>query len=330
MLSRVASHLYWMARYVERADNGARILEAESTLALDHGYSAADLWRAPLATGGELEDFKKIHGEPRAATALQFLLYAPENPNSIMSCITQARENARAARGILPADVTTALNRLYWQFREANAHRHSMEAAPAELLESVRFGCALVQGLCEASLSRGDSWHFNNLGRMLERAGQTSRLIDVKFLLMFPADTPEDATEEARWLALLRSSSALEIYRRLQGRIIPKEVARFLIFNSDFPRSFRRCLEEAQISLEALCADQPRADLMRRLSRLRSDFAYGDEESFLSQDLHLALDRFQAELNDIGSLVDDAFFNPSLLEAPQERAFQPYAEAQQQ
>jgi uncharacterized alpha-E superfamily protein len=318
MLSRVASLIYWMSRYVERADNAARILEAESTLALDHGHSAQGLWRAPLATAGDLDAFRALYGEPTAATALQFLLYSPGNPNSILSCVTRARDNARGTRESLPSDVLTALNRIYWQLNEASGSP-SPKAPPSDLLESVRFGCALIQGLCEASLSRGEAWHFSQLGRMLERADQTSRLIDVKFFLMFPAAIPSDAIEEARWLALLRSASALEMYRRQQGRVLPREVARFLIYDLDFPRSLRHCLDEAWRSLQALSPGGTRLEAGRRLGRLRSEFLYNDENAFLDGDLHQGLDSFQAELNQVSAAIDDAFFNPQSLGA--RRAF---------
>lgn len=316
MLSRVASLLYWMSRYIERADNASRILEAESTLALDHGHSVTGLWQAPLATAGDMDAFRALHGDPKAATALQFLLYSPSNPNSILSCLTRARDNARAAREILPSDVITALNRIYWQVNESSGSSLP-KAPPSELLEALRFGCALVQGLCDASLSRGEAWHFTQLGRMLERADQTSRLIDVKFFLMFPATPPSDATEEARWMALLRSASALEMYRRSHGKVLPGEVARFLIYDLEFPRSLRYCLDAASESLNALSALDGANEAQRRLGRLRSEFVYGDEEHFLSADLHAGLDRFQASLNGVDDAISDSFFNPQSLGARQ-------------
>jgi uncharacterized alpha-E superfamily protein len=314
MLSRVASLIYWMARYLERADNGSRILDAESTLALDHGHSEQSLWRAPLATAGDLDSFLALHGEPTAVTALQFLLYSPDNANSVLSCLSRARDNARGVRETLPSDVMSALNRIYWQVREASGLDIPKEP-PSNLLEAVRFGCALVQGLCDTTLSRGEAWHFIQLGRMLERADQGSRLIDVKFFLKMPGGETQESLEESRWLALLRSASALEMYRRKQGKIIPLEVARFLIYDPDFPRSLQHCLNAASASLEALYQESTPLEAKRRLGRLRSEFLYAVDSDLLRSDMHAGLDRFQAAINGIDDAIHDAFFNPQSLGA---------------
>ena len=187
-----------------------------------------------------------------------------------------------------------------------------MYEQPYEFFNRLKLSGALLEGLAETTMSRGIAWHFRRLARFLERADKTSRILDVKYYLLLPSvadvGTPLDSNQ---WAALLKSASALEMYRQTHGRITPTQVADFLILDRDFPRAMHFCLIRAEQSLLAITGGTPntyRNLAEQRLGRLRAELDYANIKEIIGNGLHEFIDGFQTELNDVGAAIHDTFF----------------------
>ncbi len=320
MLSRVANSIYWMARYVERAENIARAIEVHFDLSLELGPEMSEHWAPLVYTTGDQDAFLARHSKATQASVIQFLTFDEKNPNSILSCLSAARENARAVRDMISSQMWEELNKFYLMVRDARKDDRVL-ASPFEFFDQVKRGGSLIEGAAESTMSRGEAWHFRRLGFSLERAGQTSRILDVKYYLLLPhvADvgTPLDANQ---WVALLKSVSALEMYRKKCGRIDPTQVAEFLILDRDFPRAMHFCLVRAEQSLLAITGGRPgtfQTTAEQRLGRLRSDFDYANIQEIIAGGMHEFIDGFQKNLNLVGEAIFATFF--AVQPAPEER-----------
>lgn len=311
MLSRVASSIYWLNRYVERAENYARFIEVNLNLSLDLPRGTAEQWEPLVATTGDHESFTGRYGKARKETVIQFLLADAANPNSILSCLVSARENARSVREIISTEMWEQVNRFHLMVRDAVSGGLSSRNLHA-LLAEVKAASHLFLGITDATMSHGEGWHFARLGRLLERADKTSRILDVKYFLLLPTvaevGTPFDIIQ---WSALLKSASALEMYCKQHGRIAPNPVVEFLILNPSFPRAIRYCLIKAEDSLHAITgseSDRHKNLAEKQLGRLRSEMDYVEMSEILSNGLHEFVDGFQAKLNRIDDAIHDTFF----------------------
>jgi uncharacterized alpha-E superfamily protein len=307
MLSRVAESIYWMARYLERAENVARFIEANLTLALDLGPEVANQWSPLVATTGDEKTFAGRYGEASQTNVLQFLTFDEQNPNSIIACLRAARENARTVRDIISAEMWEELNTFYLFVQQASA-----AADLFEFYGKIRRHDALSEGLADSTMSRGEAWHFRRLGKLIERADQTSRILDVKYYVLLPrvsdVGTPLDTNQ---WAALLKSASALDMYRQKYGRIAPPQVAEFLILDRNFPRAMHFCLHRAELSLMAITGGAPaatRTSAEQRLGRLRAELDYADIREIIGGGLHEFIDAFQTKLNAVGAAIHETFF----------------------
>ena len=257
MLSRVADSIYWMARYVERAENIARAIDVNFNLALDLGPEMGNHWDPLIFTTGDQKGFWPGTASSTRRTCMQFLTFDEKNANSIWPASSAARENARAVRDMISSQMWEELNKFYLMVREARKDE-SMLASPFEFFGRVKLGGSILEGVAESTMSRGEAWHFRRMGLSLERADKTSRILDVKYYLLLPgvADvgTPIDTNQ---WVALLKSVSALEMYRKKHGRIVPMQVAEFLILDRDFPRAMHFSLMRAEQSLLAITGGLP-------------------------------------------------------------------------
>ncbi len=310
MLSREADSVFWLSRYVERAENVARFIEVNMHLTLDLGDSVDQQWEPLVATTGDHEDFTSTYGKPTRENVWQFLTFNRQNRNSILSCLSAARENARTIRGALPSVLWEELNKFYLFVRGAATENTFHNASM--FLEHVKLSSHLIVGITESIMSQSEAWHFARLGRMLERADKTSRILDVKYFILLPSThdvgTPIDIIQ---WSALLKSASALEMYRRVRGRITPNDVVEFLMLNREFPRSVRYCLTMAEESLRAISGG-PDGTFTNRaeklLGRLRAEFDYTHATDIMNSGLHEFIDRFQLSLIDVDKAIFDTFF----------------------
>lgn len=312
MLSRVAECVYWMGRYIERAENVARFVDVNLHLTLDVGATLGEQWEPLIYTTGDHEPFFKRYPTASRQNVVSFLTFDDQNPNSILSCIRSARENARCIREIIPGAVWEELNTFYLNVKTA-AVRHALDA-PHEFFQHVKRSSQLLAGIQEAAMSRGEAWHFHRIGQLLERADKTSRILDVKYYILLPnvsdVGTPLDATQ---WSALLKSASALEMYRKTFGRIAPEQVVEFLILDPAFPRSLRYCLMEAEESLRAVTGTPSgtfRNLAERRLGQLRAELDYASVRDIIDRGLHEFIDGFQTRLNQVGAALNEVFFAP--------------------
>lgn len=248
MLSRVADSLYWINRYVERAENISRFVEVSEAMALDCPPGSAEPWLPLIDANGDRELFDRMFPAGTPSDVVRFLVREPENPNAIVNCIAIARENARQIRDVITTEMWEQINGLYWSLQEDDSF---WDQPPQEQLRDIRRGCQLFYGITDATLSRDLSWQFSRLGRLIERADKTTRILDVKYFLLLPS--PEEVggvLDELQWIALLRCAGAYQMFRQSRQQVIePKAVADFLLLNPVFPRSVRYCLERIQDTL---------------------------------------------------------------------------------
>jgi uncharacterized alpha-E superfamily protein len=310
MLSRVADAVYWMARYMERAENIARFVDVNLHLALDLAEGAREQWAPLVATTGDDAWFREHYGEPTRENVMRFLTFDADYPSSILSCLRAARENARSVREIISSEMWLAANKAYLLVKAAAAR--GTPEAPHELHQEIKLAAQSFVGVTYLTMTHNEAWHFARLGRLLERADKTSRILDVKYFLLLPeAGDVGTPTDEVQWAALLKSASAFEMYRKRYGRIVPARVAEFLLLDRKFPRAVRYCLTKAERSLHAIT--QSPIDLghtlaEKRLGRLRAELEYADVAEIVAAGLHEHLDGLQTKLNGIGEAIHESFF----------------------
>ena len=251
MLSRVADSLYWINRYIERAENISRFLEVSEAMALDCPPGSAEPWLPLVDAIGDRDSFEQMYSQGSSKEVVSFLLLDRDNPNSIVSCIANARENARQIRDVITTEMWEQLNDLYWNVQDGEA---LWQEPDQEQLRSIRRGCQLFYGITDVTLNRDQTWLFSRLGRLIERADKTSRILDVKYFLLLPAPTEVGGVlDELQWISLLRTAGAYQMYRQsVQQAITPSSVARFLLLDPIFPRSVRFCLQAINETLSQI------------------------------------------------------------------------------
>ena len=311
MLSRVANSIYWMSRYLERAENVARFIGVNLNLNLDMPPEFGEQWGPLVNISGDRERFTKRYGEPTRENVMQFLTFDRDNPNSILSCVRNARESARSVREIISSEMWEQANHFYLMVKDAAANK-SLFRNPHDFYAAVKMESHLFDGITEATMSHGEAWHFLQVGELLERADKTSRILDVKYFILLPEEQAVGATvDNIQWAALLKSASALEMYRKHSKQISPAKVADFLILNRDFPRSVHSCLSRASSSLHAISGSPPDAfsnKAEQKLGRLLSELNYTPIDEIIQGGLHEFLDELQTRLNRIDDAVFETFF----------------------
>ena len=310
MLSRVADSLYWINRYVERAENLARFVEVSEAMSLDCPPGSAEPWLPLIEATGDRELFDELYPEGGPAQVVSFLVNEARNPNSIVNCINAARENTRQIREVITTEMWEQINDLYWNLRD---HESFWNQPPQEQLREIRRGCQLFYGITDATLSRDLSWHFSRLGRMIERADKTTRILDVKYFLLLPS--PQEVggvLDELQWISLLRSAGAYQMFRQSRDPVItPKAVAAFLLLDPVFPRSVRYCLDRIQATLAIVHgrAVPGAPDDLECLSALmQARWSYTRIDELIAGGLHEAIDALQQDLNRMHSLIHDRYF----------------------
>ena len=311
MLSRAANSVYWLSRYLERAENVARFIEVNQSLALGFGEGLNTQWAPLIHISGDEELFLKHYDNFTEDNVLRFLAVDERNPNSILSCLMAARENARMVRETISAAMWEEINKFYHAVKTMAERPHELRQ-PHEFLSLVKRSSYTVIGATDVTMDHGEAWNFTNMGRLMERADKTSRLIDVKYFILLPqpddVGTPLDVVQ---WSALLNSTTALTMYRRRHGRIKPDKVLDFLILDRFFPRSMRFCLLRAETSLHEITGsarDSFSNRVEQLMGRLRSELDYISIEDIISSGLHEFIDGFQVKLNAIGTAVSECFF----------------------
>jgi uncharacterized alpha-E superfamily protein len=320
MLSRTADHLFWMARYIERAENTARMLDVNvSTSLLPQSADVAQQnWRAMLSISELQSAFDAKHPGTTSRDVIDFMVRDPNNASSIFSCLQAARENARAVRGVLTTEVWETHNDTWLELLKLLAGG-VLKRDPSQLFEWVKFRSHLSRGVTIGTMLKDEAFYFTRLGTFLERADNTARLIDVKFhgaARAEPRNTDAADIEGAQnldfyfWAAILRSVSAFEIYRKVYRDVIaPARVAELLILRDDMPRSLLSCMNEVCLNLENVRNSRSR-ETERRAGLLRAELKHGRIEDILEMGLHTFLDKFLERVNDIGGRISRDFLVP--------------------
>ncbi|MDX2228711.1 MAG: alpha-E domain-containing protein [Leptolyngbyaceae cyanobacterium bins.349] len=314
MLSRVADSIYWLNRYVERAENVARFVEVNLNLLLDSPSGTTQQWEPIMLTTGDLPLFKSRHGAVTAEKVIRFLTFDVEYPNSIISCLRSARENARSIREVISSEMWEQVNSFYLMVTEvAKSDSLSDLSAVLKFFGDVKLQSHLFAGVMDATMTHNEGWHFGQIGRLIERADKTARILDVKYYILLPSINDVGSTlDELQWMALLKSASAYEMYRK-QGchRITPNAVAEFLVLDAEFPRSVRSCILSAERSLHHITGTPVgswRIPIERAMGRLRADLDYITIDEIFDTGLHEYLDGLQSRMNEVGAKIFETFF----------------------
>jgi uncharacterized alpha-E superfamily protein len=317
MLSRTADHLFWMSRYTERAENTARMLDVnyETTLLPQSTAEAQAGWRGLLSISELKPAYAARYGDninPR--DVMDFMVRDEKNPSSIISCLKNARENARAVRGTLTTEVWETANQTWLEIIRM-LRSGDFVRDPSQFFEWVKFRSHLSRGVTAGTMLQDEAFHFLRLGTFLERADNTARLVDVKFHAV-QSDFLGMASEEDQeydfyhWSAILRSVSAFEVYRKVYRDVIkPERVAELLILRPDMPRSLLACLNELMGNLAMVTSD-PLSETQRRAGKLRADLQYGRIDEILATGLHAFLTQFLDRVNELGAHISREFLVP--------------------
>ena len=310
MLSRVADSLYWINRYVERAENISRFVEVSEAMALDCPPGSAEPWLPLIDASGDRELFDELYPAGGPEQVVEFLVRAEANPYSVVNCIAIARENARQIREVITTEMWEQINDIYWTLLDSEGF---WKQQPQEQLRDIRRACQLFYGITDATLSRDLSWHFSRLGRLLERADKTTRILDVKYFLLLPSpDEVGGVLDELQWISLLRSAGAYQMFRQSQQQAIePKAVAAFLLLDPIFPRSVRYCLGRIDETLRIVRGQAvPGApDELECLSGLTlARWSYTSIDELIAGGLHESIDDLQSDLNRLHDLVEQRYF----------------------
>lgn len=309
MLSRTADHLYWMARYTERAENLARMLEVNYRMSLlPQGAEIVEQgWTAILTIIGLLEAYKQRYETVTPQNAIAFLAFDRENSMSIYSCVRAARENARAVRGTLTSEIWETLNATWLEMRVASM-RSTSDAEMGNFFEWVKHRSHLTRGVIQGTMLRDEAWHFTWIGTYLERSDSTARILDVKYHLLLPrGEKAGGATDYYQWSALLHSVSAFEIYRRVYRDLItPRRVAELFVLRDDMPRSLHRCMSQVYTHLAAV-RNAHSAETERRAGELQASLHFGRIDDIFALGLHEYLVQFIGRTRDLSERVSRDF-----------------------
>jgi uncharacterized alpha-E superfamily protein len=317
MLSRTADHLFWMARYTERAENTARMLNVnlEASLLPQHSDLSEEGWRATLGISELQSRFDAKHLASSQKEVLDFMMRDPDNPSSIVSCLRQARENARAVRGVLTTEVWETQNAT-WLMLQRHLESDFMTRDPSRFFEWVKYRSHLSRGVTIGTMLKDEALYFIRLGTFLERADNTARILDVKFHgasgdksldLRSGAFTPVDFYY---WTALLRSVAGLEIYRKVYRDVItPSRVAELLVLRADMPRSLVACMEEVVANLSNI-RNNTSYDTERLAGKVHADLKFARIDEILDGGLHDYLTRFLKQIFEVGNGISRDFLVP--------------------
>ncbi|TCS36791.1 putative alpha-E superfamily protein [Paucimonas lemoignei] len=318
MLSRTADHLFWMARYTERAENTARMLDVNmQTAMLPQSAQAAEQgWRATLSISELQRMFNDKYALLTPRDVLDFMVRDASNPSSIASCLRQARENARAVRGSLTTEVWETLNAT-WLEMQSLLKGNMLERDPGQFFEWVKHRSHLSRGVTIGTMLKDEAFYFIRLGTFLERADNTARLLDVKFHGVQEESNINAAGADAEqpldfyyWAAILRSVSGFEIYRKVYRDVItPARVAELLMLRPDMPRSLLACMDEVVVNLKEVSNDIS-ADTERLAGRLHAQLRFARIDDILASGLHDYLTGFLESVFTLGNRVSRDFMMP--------------------
>lgn len=310
MLSRTADHLYWMARYIERAENMARVLDVTYRMSLvaNSPYDEAARWKPPVLIADDIEVFERDYGAYTAANVIRYMALDERNSSSIVSALGAARENARAVRVAMSSEMWETVNALWIELRQRIAGGLP-EAEISEFCDWVKSRSHLFRGVTFGTMLRDDGYKFVRIGSFVERADNTARLLDAKFQLLLPDADQTTEVDYYEWSSLLRSVSAFEAYQKVfRDTLEPWKVAKLLVLRDDMPRSLHACYDELAPILEQLCGRRGR-ECLRLAGENHARLHYGRMNDIVNTGLHAFLQDFIARNNALGVEIQRTFLN---------------------
>jgi uncharacterized alpha-E superfamily protein len=338
MLSRVAHSLYWMARYIERAENIARLVDVNLQLLLDmrdlNEQQLIEYWLPIVQATGDESEFFKLHPHATGQAVSEFLVFTPENPNSLFQSVCQARENARMVRDQITLELWEELNRLYLFIRSKQA-REVWRRSPSEFFQEIKSASLHLIGIINATMVHDEGWRFVQAGQFLERADKTTRILDVRYQTLPERGVPKsiNSAEALEWAAVLRSCSAWDAYKSIYGADVhPRLVAEFLLLDDNFPRSLRFCVSELNRALRRIsgvaeghfCNDSEKLT-----GRFLAELQFSGIDEIFDFGLHQYLDDAQTKLNNIGEALFRAYISQPFQNLTDEHMVQQEEQQQQ-
>jgi uncharacterized alpha-E superfamily protein len=310
MLSRAANNLFWMARYVERGENTARMLDVTYRMSLmpQDPSVAQKEWFAPLNITGILFPFTGRYSTVGPHDVLRYMVLDLDNPSSILSCAKAARENARAVRGAITSEMWEVLNSTWLELQHFNESRLD-SGGVSQFFDWVKERAHLFRGVTVGTALKDEAFHFNRLGIFLERSDNTARILDVKYHVLLPSiDDVGGAVDYYQWAAVLRSVSAFESYRKVYRDVItPLRVAELLILRDDMPRSLHACMRETYDIMQLLGRAQT-TEALRLAGALWSELHFGRIDVIFNQGLHEYLTDFLTQTDALGDEINRSYF----------------------
>lgn len=310
MLGRSANGIFWMFRYLERAENTARLLEAGLRLALTRGSNAAsDEWRSVLVTIGQDFDFREKVGEYSGPAVTNFILRDRDNPGSVSAMIGHARTNARAVRTVITREVWEATNEGWMTLKDMLA-RPVGEKNLGEALAVIRQQATLVRGAMEGTMLRNDIFNFARMGTFIERSDNTARILDVKYYVLLPSvNLVGSSLDNVQWEAVLRSVAGIRAFRWLNaGTMDARGIAEFLILDGRFPRSLAFCYDKLRSNLTNLAGEYGRETPAHQLAQeARTRLRQATIDEIIEQGLHEFITGFIAETRQIADAISQDY-----------------------
>lgn len=312
MLSRIAESLFWLARYIERAEGTARILDVNYHMLLEQSQHSYRLrWEPLIVMAGEEDRFRKMYGEANAENVFDFLAFRLENPSSIVQCISKARENARTIRDRISREMWEDINSLFHTVTRF-IPRDEIQAGPHRFCDSIKFGAHGFHGVTDATLPHDEGWEFLRVGWSLERAEMTARLVDVQYHNLLDGPPAAHALDNHQWMAVLRSVGAYEAYHReYHPPIEPERVAEMLILHPRHPRSIRFGATEVQFGLREISGSglgQYANEAERLAGKLVDRLSYDRINEIFEQGLHGYLNDLVNLCGAIGNDITRTYF----------------------
>jgi uncharacterized alpha-E superfamily protein len=329
MLSRVASSVYWLNRYIERAENYSRFVDVNQQLMMDLDVDAVSQWMPLVFTTGDHELFQKKYSSPTPRNVILFLTFDQDNPNSIYSCLVRARENARTIRENISQSMWETLNEFYLEVKYIRLEflKNSLDENISldmplassygenlfDFFKLIRRNCQTFYGMTDSTINHDDVYHFAKIGRNLERADKSTRILDMKYFILLPNSQEVGSTLDLiQWLSVLKSASAQEMYNKIYPKIVPLNIAEFIIQNPQFPRSIYFCLEEIRESIDKVSGlgmqDYSEESPNRQVNKVLKEVAGANMVSVFQSGFHEYIDGLQSQLNDLGNSIQKRFF----------------------
>jgi len=312
MLSRIADALFWLARYIERAEDTARILDVNYHVLIEQSHQPERLrWDPLIAMAGEEKPFQKCYTEASAQTVFEFLAFRQDNPSSIVQCIAKARENARTIRDRISREMWEDINGLYHTVLRFDP-AEEIAVGPHRFCDVIKFGSHRFHGVAEATLPHDEGWQFLRAGWSLERAEMTTRLVDVQYQHLLDAPAVAGVPDNRQWMAVLKSVGAYEAYHRhYHSPIEPERVAEMLILRAEHPRSIRFGATEVQAALRAISGSSSGSyanEAERLTGKVLESLRYDTIEEIFRRGLHTYLSDLTKMFRAIGEDIARTYF----------------------